>query len=135
MVSEWKEYTSPDGRKYYYNKTTRESRWTKPDEAKEQQQPSQQQPQPAAKAQPVPAAAPMVQVIKADPAAAVKVHLSGWHTDAAITSVLWRCLGVLFAIHETPLGHQRTACSMARFSCRRTQMHWEHLQMAEELLM
>lgn len=30
----WKEYTAPDGRKYYYNKTTKESRWTMPDEMK-----------------------------------------------------------------------------------------------------
>ncbi len=85
MVSEWKEYTSPDGRKYYYNKTTRESRWTKPDETKEQQQqPSQQQqqqqqqpqPVPAAKAQAVPTAAPMVQVIKAAPSTVLKVRFS-----------------------------------------------------------
>lgn len=31
---EWKEFTAPDGRKYYYNKTTKESRWTMPDEMK-----------------------------------------------------------------------------------------------------
>ena len=79
-VSEWKEYTSPDGRKYYYNKTTRESRWTKPDSLKDQQPqqqqqqapaqqaPLQQQQRPAAGAPPsVLAAAPIVQVVKAEP--------------------------------------------------------------------
>jgi len=80
-VSEWKEYTSPDGRKYYYNKTTRESRWTKPDSLKDQQPqqqqqqpapaqqtPAQQQQRPAAGAPPsVLAAAPIVQVVKAEP--------------------------------------------------------------------
>lgn len=30
----WKEYTSPDGRKYYYNKATKESKWTMPEELK-----------------------------------------------------------------------------------------------------
>ncbi len=30
----WKEFTSPDGRKYYYNKATKESRWTTPEEMK-----------------------------------------------------------------------------------------------------
>lgn len=30
----WKEYTSPDGRSYYYNKGTKESRWTMPEEMK-----------------------------------------------------------------------------------------------------
>lgn len=28
----WKEYTAPDGRTYYYNKDTKESRWTVPEE-------------------------------------------------------------------------------------------------------
>ncbi len=31
VQSAWKEFTSPDGRKYYYNKTTKESRWTAPE--------------------------------------------------------------------------------------------------------
>jgi len=90
-VSEWKEYTSPDGRKYYYNKSTRESRWTKPDSLKDQQ-PQQQQPQqptpaqqapaqqqqqrPAAGAPPsVLAAAPIVQVVKAEPRPVSQVRL------------------------------------------------------------
>jgi len=30
----WKEYTSPEGRKYYYNRVTKESRWVMPDEMK-----------------------------------------------------------------------------------------------------
>ncbi|KAF5448316.1 hypothetical protein F2P56_028863 [Juglans regia] len=30
----WKEYTSPDGRKYYYNKVTKESKWSIPEELK-----------------------------------------------------------------------------------------------------
>lgn len=30
----WTEHTAPDGRKYYYNSKTRESRWEKPDEMK-----------------------------------------------------------------------------------------------------
>ena len=84
VVSEWKEYTSPDGRKYYYNKTTRESRWTKPDASKEQQQQpvqqqqqQQQQPQAvsAAKAQPVAVGTPTVQVIRAVPAPILKVRI------------------------------------------------------------
>jgi len=33
--SDWKEFTAPDGRKYYYNKTTKESRWSMPDEMKQ----------------------------------------------------------------------------------------------------
>lgn len=31
---DWKEFTAPDGRKYYYNKATKESKWTLPDEMK-----------------------------------------------------------------------------------------------------
>ncbi|KAK6939748.1 WW domain [Dillenia turbinata] len=30
----WKEFTTPEGRKYYYNKETRQSKWTIPDELK-----------------------------------------------------------------------------------------------------
>ncbi len=31
---DWKEFVSPDGRKYYYNKISKESRWTMPEEMK-----------------------------------------------------------------------------------------------------
>ncbi|KAL4857085.1 Pre-mRNA-processing protein 40A [Chlorella vulgaris] len=31
-ASAWKEHTAPDGRKYYYNRVTKESRWQMPDE-------------------------------------------------------------------------------------------------------
>ena len=52
-MAEWKEFTAPDGRKYYYNKATNESKWTNPE---------------AAKASPAPAAAPSsVQVLPASP--------------------------------------------------------------------
>lgn len=44
----WKEFTAPDGRKYYYNRATKQSSWTVPDELKE--------PSAAAKASPNPAA-------------------------------------------------------------------------------
>ena len=30
----WKEHTAPDGRKYYYNKESKESRWVMPEEMK-----------------------------------------------------------------------------------------------------
>ncbi len=30
----WKQYTSPDGRPYYYNRITKESKWTMPEEMK-----------------------------------------------------------------------------------------------------
>ncbi|KAL6010577.1 hypothetical protein ACLOJK_001011 [Asimina triloba] len=30
----WKEFTTPEGRKYYYNKVTKQSKWTIPDELK-----------------------------------------------------------------------------------------------------
>ncbi|PSC74832.1 pre-mRNA-processing 40A [Micractinium conductrix] len=33
-ASSWKEHTAPDGRKYYHNRMTKESRWTMPDEMK-----------------------------------------------------------------------------------------------------
>lgn len=33
-ASAWKEHTAPDGRKYYHNRVTKESRWTMPDEMK-----------------------------------------------------------------------------------------------------
>ncbi|KAH9655516.1 pre-mRNA-processing protein 40A [Citrus sinensis] len=33
-ASDWKEFTSPDGRKYYYNKVTKQSKWSIPDELK-----------------------------------------------------------------------------------------------------
>eukprot|EP01133_Synstelium_polycarpum_P007200 gene7200-8363_t len=36
--SDWIEGTTPDGKKYYYHRVTRESVWTKPDESKNQQQ-------------------------------------------------------------------------------------------------
>ncbi|KAJ0078058.1 hypothetical protein Patl1_37327 [Pistacia atlantica] len=32
--TDWKEFTSPDGRKYYYNKVTRQSKWSIPEELK-----------------------------------------------------------------------------------------------------
>lgn len=48
--SEWKEFTAPDGRKYYYNKVTKESKWTVPDELKQAREAA------AAKASPNPAA-------------------------------------------------------------------------------
>ncbi|KAG6425118.1 hypothetical protein SASPL_115542 [Salvia splendens] len=32
--SVWKEFTTPEGRKYYYNKETKQSKWTIPDELK-----------------------------------------------------------------------------------------------------
>ncbi|CAE6226708.1 unnamed protein product [Arabidopsis arenosa] len=32
--TDWKEHSSPDGRKYYYNKITKQSTWTMPDEMK-----------------------------------------------------------------------------------------------------
>ena len=33
-TSNWKEHTTPDGRVFYYNSLTNESRWEKPDEMK-----------------------------------------------------------------------------------------------------
>jgi len=30
----WKEFTTPEGRKYYYNKVTKQSKWTIPDETR-----------------------------------------------------------------------------------------------------
>ena len=33
-ASDWKEFTAPDGRKYYYNSQTKVSSWTMPDELK-----------------------------------------------------------------------------------------------------
>lgn len=33
-ATQWKEFTAPDGKRYYYNKDTKESRWTIPDELK-----------------------------------------------------------------------------------------------------
>lgn len=33
-ASDWKEFTAPDGRKYYYNSSTKVSSWTMPDELK-----------------------------------------------------------------------------------------------------
>ncbi|XP_074560461.1 pre-mRNA-processing protein 40A-like, partial [Curcuma longa] len=32
--TDWKEFTAADGRKYYYNKVTKQSKWTMPDELK-----------------------------------------------------------------------------------------------------
>lgn len=34
---DWKEFTSPDGRKYYYNRVTKSSVWQMPDELKQAQ--------------------------------------------------------------------------------------------------
>lgn len=36
-ASDWKEFTSPDGRKYYHNRKTKESKWTMPDDMKRAQ--------------------------------------------------------------------------------------------------
>ena len=35
---DWKEFTSPDGRKYYHNRKTKESKWTMPEEMKKAQE-------------------------------------------------------------------------------------------------
>ena len=56
-VPAWKEFTAPDGRKYYYNKGTKESKWTLPDEMKAA----------AAAATATSKAPPVVQVVKAEP--------------------------------------------------------------------
>jgi pre-mRNA-processing factor 40 len=32
--TQWKEFTAPDGRKYYYNRLTKESSWTVPEDMK-----------------------------------------------------------------------------------------------------
>ena len=37
QASDWKEFTSPDGRKYYHNRKTKESKWTMPEEMKRAQ--------------------------------------------------------------------------------------------------
>ena len=34
---DWKEFTAPDGRKYYYNRLTKESKWQMPEELKRAQ--------------------------------------------------------------------------------------------------
>lgn len=36
-ASDWKEFTSPDGRKYYHNRKTKESKWVMPEEMKRAQ--------------------------------------------------------------------------------------------------
>ena len=56
-TSDWKEFTAPDGRKYYYNSTTKVSSWTMPDELKKgSETPS------AAKASPAAHGTPSIQV-------------------------------------------------------------------------
>lgn len=56
-ASDWKEFTAPDGRKYYYNSTTKVSSWTMPDELKKgSETPS------AAKASPAAHGTPSIQV-------------------------------------------------------------------------
>lgn len=34
VAAAWKEHTAPDGRKYYHNRLTKESRWQMPEEYK-----------------------------------------------------------------------------------------------------
>lgn len=34
---DWKEFTAPDGRKYYYNRVTKQSKWQIPEELKQAQ--------------------------------------------------------------------------------------------------
>lgn len=51
----WKEYTAKDGRKYYYNKDTKESKWTVPEELAKARAAAQA----AAKPQPVVQAVPL----------------------------------------------------------------------------
>ncbi len=57
--NDWKEFTAPSGRKYYYNKSTKESRWTMPDELRAVMAapPAQSGTAPPATAAPGPAAA------------------------------------------------------------------------------
>lgn len=64
----WKEFTAPDGRKYYYNRVTKQSSWSVPDELKE--------PPAAAKASPNPAAG-SVQVRIPPPSAVPKYSCQG----------------------------------------------------------
>lgn len=34
---DWKEFTAPDGRNYYYNRVTKQSKWQMPEELKQAQ--------------------------------------------------------------------------------------------------
>jgi pre-mRNA-processing factor 40 len=52
--SDWKEYTAPDGRKYYYNKVSKESKWELPDELKRAREAASGGAPAAAKASPGP---------------------------------------------------------------------------------
>ena len=64
-ISDWKEFTAPDGRKYYYNSTTKVSSWTMPEELKKgSETPSAAKASPAPDVQVWPWSAPRAQLAK-----------------------------------------------------------------------
>ena len=68
---DWKEFTSPDGRKYYHNRKTKESKWTMPEEMKKAQE------EKAAAAAAAPAAAAAAAAQKASAVSSTGVKAGG----------------------------------------------------------
>ena len=82
-VPEWKEFTAPDGRKYYYNKATNESKWTNPEGAKGSAAPAAAQAAPSSVQVLCPAAWPLslhaaVRMLCVRVCECVWAHLAPW---------------------------------------------------------
>lgn len=65
--ADWKEFIAPDGRKYYYNRVTKESRWEMPEEMRGGPTPAAKKAATAAVNQPPPVQVSALEPVRKSP--------------------------------------------------------------------